>query len=50
LKETDYLIMPDYPLDTQSKSIVQDYRQQLRDLPEVYSDPFKVIFPEKPSV
>lgn len=30
---TDYLIMPDYPLDEDAKAAVSAYRQALRDLP-----------------
>lgn len=34
LSDTDYLIMPDYPLDEESKQAIIEYRQKLRDLPE----------------
>lgn len=33
LSETDYLLMPDYPLSDDSRAAVQAYRQALRDLP-----------------
>lgn len=33
LTETDYLLMPDYPLSEDSRAAVQAYRQALRDLP-----------------
>lgn len=33
LASTDYLLMPDYPLDITVKEAVQVYRQALRDLP-----------------
>ena len=33
LTETDYLLMPDYPLSGDSRAAVQAYRQALRDLP-----------------
>lgn len=33
LTETDYLLMPDYPLSDDSRAAVQAYRQALRDLP-----------------
>lgn len=33
LSETDYLLMPDYPLSGDSRAAVQAYRQALRDLP-----------------
>lgn len=33
LSATDYLLMPDYPLNDTLKGAVQHYRQALRDLP-----------------
>lgn len=33
LAETDYLLMPDYPLDDDGGTAVRAYRQALRDLP-----------------
>lgn len=33
LSETDYLLMPDYPLPEDSRVAVQTYRQAMRDLP-----------------
>lgn len=31
---TDYLVMPDYPLDTEKLEEIKVYRQALRDLPQ----------------
>lgn len=33
LAETDYLLMPDYPLSEGQRTVLQSYRQSLRDLP-----------------
>lgn len=33
LAATDYLVMPDYPLDEETRTEVEAYRQALRDLP-----------------
>ena len=33
LKETDYLVLPDYPLSDEEKQQWTEYRQQLRDMP-----------------
>jgi hypothetical protein len=34
LKETDYLMNPDYPMTEEKKNKVKEYRQYLRDLPK----------------
>jgi len=49
LKETDYLVLSDYPLSPENKNLIEVYRQQLRDIPQNYSNPFDVVFPEKPN-
>jgi hypothetical protein len=46
LDESDYTQMPDYELS--NKGEWADYRQQLRDITEVFSTPDSVIWPEKP--
>jgi len=48
LKETDYLIMPDYPITTENKQLIEQYRSELRNIPQKYTDPFQVEFPQKP--
>ncbi|PLX65997.1 MAG: hypothetical protein C0602_12755 [Denitrovibrio sp.] len=46
LKETDYLMMPDYPIA--DKTALQTYRQALRDITEQTGFPFNTTFPEMP--
>lgn len=48
LKETDYLIMPDYPISQENKELIENYRNELRNLPQNFDDPFIVTFPKKP--
>jgi len=40
LADTDYLLMPDYPIDETKLAAVKDYRQALRDLPEQEGAPW----------
>lgn len=53
---TDYLVMPDYPLDTDKLEEIKVYRQALRDLPQQPGFPWsgvvdspEVPWPDKPS-
>lgn len=48
LKETDWCILPDAPLTEQQKQQIQVYRENLRNVPQDYTNPFEVQFPEKP--
>lgn len=48
LHETDYLVMPDYPLSSEEKAQVVAYRTALRDLPEQAGFPENVVFPNEP--
>ena len=48
IAETDYLILPDYPLSEEDRAIVIRYRQALRDVPEQAGFPTEVNWPEKP--
>ena len=48
LAETDYLVMPDYPLDDEKKAAVLAYRQALRDVPEQEGFPRQIGWPVKP--
>ena len=48
IAETDYLAMPDYPLDTEKKAAVLAYRQALRDIPEQAGFPRQIDWPVKP--
>lgn len=55
LAATDYLLMPDYPLDDTLKGAVQAYRQALRDLPAQEGAPWDgggeaTPWPEIPNV
>lgn len=47
LKETDYIMMPDYPLV--NKAPYENYRQALRDLPSTITDINSFSWPVKPS-
>jgi len=48
IAETDYLVMPDYPLDEERKAAVLAYRQALRDVPEQAGFPRQIDWPAKP--
>ena len=48
IAETDYMAMPDYPLDDEKKSAVLAYRQALRDVPEQAGFPRQIDWPTKP--
>lgn len=48
LRDTDYAIMPDYPLTDAEKTDVTAYRQALRDIPETFASPDAVEWPAKP--
>lgn len=48
IAETDYLAMPDYPLDEEKKAAVLAYRQALRDVPEQEGFPRQIDWPVKP--
>ena len=48
IAETDYLVMPDYPLDAEKKAAVLAYRQALRDVPEQEGFPRQIDWPVKP--
>lgn len=48
LAETDYLLMPDYPISEEALVALKTYRQSLRDVPEQAGFPSKIEWPEKP--
>jgi hypothetical protein len=48
LAETDYLVMPDYPLPEDRGQAVLAYRQALRDVPEQAGFPRQIDWPVKP--
>lgn len=47
LAQCDWTQLPDAPLTTPTKEAWRVYRQQLRDLPEMYAEPELVVYPEK---
>lgn len=46
LAETDYLLMPDYPISKEYLEKVKEYRQQLRDITKQDEFPKNVVFPD----
>jgi hypothetical protein len=48
IAETDYMAMPDYPMDEERKAAVLAYRQALRDVPEQEGFPRQIDWPVKP--
>lgn len=50
LTETDYLLMPDYPISKEYSEKVKEYRQQLRDITKQENFPTQVIFPDFPKI
>ena len=47
LSETDYLMMPDYPMSELAMENLKVYRQALRDVPEQPDFPNSVVWPIK---
>ena len=50
LSETDYLAMPDYPLEDSKKASILSYRQSLRDITKQSGFPRQITWPEKPEI
>ena len=50
LAQTDYLVMPDYPVDAETLTAVKVYRQELRDITSQKTFPKSVTWPEVPAV
>ena len=48
LADTDYLLMPDYPIESDRLAKVKIYRQALRDIPEQSGFPRTITWPDKP--
>lgn len=46
LAKTDYLMMPDYPLDLERKTKVEEYRKALRDISKQEGWPNEVVWPK----
>ena len=47
LAETDFMMMPDYPLSEAKRAAVAAYRQALRDVPAQYGFPRQINWPLK---
>ena len=50
IAETDYLLLPDYPISDKKLKEVVEYRQALRDVTEQEGWPRNIVWPEKPEV
>ena len=50
LAETDYLLMPDYPIAEENLKKVKEYRQELRDITKQDEFPTDVTFPDFPKI
>lgn len=48
IAETDYLLMPDYPIATAALDAIKAYRQALRDIPGQPDFPRLIDWPAKP--
>lgn len=50
ITETDWTQTGDAPISDEKKAEFAAYRQALRDIPQTYSNPDDVVWPEKPTV
>lgn len=48
IAQTDYLMMSDYPISAEDKTLLETYRQALRDIPEQEGFPSNVQWPVAP--
>ena len=48
LKDSDYIMFPDITITTEKKEEWTTYRQSLRDIPQTFSNPDDVTYPDKP--
>lgn len=48
IARTDFMMMPDYPISEEDKTLVEAYRQALRDIPQQESFPSNVQWPVVP--
>lgn len=48
LNQTDYLMMPDYPISGEYREKIKVYRQELRDITKQENFPTDVVFPNLP--
>ena len=49
LAETDFLMMPDYPLGEEDATVLKTYRQELRDVPTQEGFPTEITWPDFPA-
>ena len=47
LQSSDWVLLIDSPLTTAEKNIWKTYRQKLRDIPQDFSEPSAVIWPDR---
>lgn len=50
IRDTDYLVQPDYPLSDSLKAELTVYRQALRDIPQSAVEPGAIVWPQKPAI
>ena len=48
LKDSDYIMFPDITISAEKKEEWTTYRQSLRDIPQTFSNPDDVTYPDKP--
>ena len=48
LNQTDYLMMPDYPISDDKRKLIEEYRRALRDITEQDGFPRTITWPNKP--
>ena len=48
LKDSDYIMVSDAPITAEKKEEWTTYRQSLRDIPQTFSNPDDVTYPDKP--
>ena len=48
LKDSDYIMVSDAPVNETQKQEWTTYRQSLRDIPQTFSNPDEVVYPTKP--
>lgn len=50
LSETDKYMTLDYPITDESKQLLREYRQALRDIPDQDGFPHSIVWPQKPEI
>ena len=49
LRDSDKIMLPDYPIQDPALEAWEVYRQALRDIPQDYDDADDVVYPEEPA-